>query len=166
MGEIGLQQPLDGLWRLACLEVVIDLLPDLGLRAEAAAGEQMIALDHIIALALTRRYLGRDQADVADVVLGAGMVAAGEMDVEWRIDIDTALAPVADRGRVTLGVGGRELAALVAGAGDQAGADLRGLHGKPELFDCGRRECDVLIADARDEQILPDRQADFAIAEV
>ena len=51
MREIGLQQPLDGLRRILRLEVVIDLLPDIGIRTKAAAGEQMIALDRIVILA-------------------------------------------------------------------------------------------------------------------
>ena len=45
MREIGLQQSLDRLRRVFRLEVVIDLLPDIGIRTKAAAGEQMIALD-------------------------------------------------------------------------------------------------------------------------
>ena len=51
MREIGLQQPLDRLRRILRLEVVIDLLPDIGVRTKAAAGEQMIALDGIVILA-------------------------------------------------------------------------------------------------------------------
>ena len=51
MREIGLQQPLDRLRRVLRLEVVIDLLPDIGVRTKAAAGEQMIALDGIDVLA-------------------------------------------------------------------------------------------------------------------
>ena len=39
MGEIGLQQSLDGLRRILGLEVVIDLLPDIGIRSKAAAGD-------------------------------------------------------------------------------------------------------------------------------
>ena len=101
---------------------MIDLLPDIGIRTEAAAGEQMIALDCVVLL--SNRNLGADQPDIADVMLRAGMMAAGEMDVERRVDVDARLAPVADRGGVALGVGGRELAAGIARAGDQAGADL------------------------------------------
>ena len=164
MGEIGFQQLLDRLRRVLGLEVVIDLLPDIGMRTEAAAGEQMIALDGVVLLA--DRHLGGDQADIADVVLRAGMVAAGEMDVERRVDVDPRLAPVADLGGVALGVGGGELAAGIAGAGDQAGADLRGLDRKPDRFDGGDGKRDILVAHARDQKVLPDRQADFAVAEI
>ena len=51
MREIGLQQPLDSLRRILGLEVVVDLLPDIGIRTEAAAREQMIALDGVVVLA-------------------------------------------------------------------------------------------------------------------
>src|SRR5689334_7399664 len=127
MGEIGLEQLLDRFRRILRLDVAIDLLADIGVRAEAAAGVEMIALHRL--LIACARHLGGKQADVADVMLRAGMVAAGEMDVERRVDLDARLAPVADRSRMTLGVGGRELAALVAGAGNEAGADLRRLDG-------------------------------------
>src|SRR5690242_13313345 len=130
MPKIGLQQPLDGLWRVFRLDVAIDLLPDLGLRPEAPACDEMIAFDGILALA--GRHLRREQADVADVMLRAGMVAAGQMDVERRVDLDARFAPVGNISGMELGVGGRELAAGIAGAGDEAGADLRGLDGQAE----------------------------------
>src|ERR1700754_5300115 len=94
------QQFLDRLWRVFGLEVVIDLLPDIGMRSKTAAGEQVIALHGVITLA-DRHFCG-DQADIADVVLRAGMVAAGEMDVERRVDRYARLAPVADLRGVAL----------------------------------------------------------------
>src|SRR5215472_437464 len=125
MPEIGLEQPFNRLRRVLGFEVAIDLLSDLGLRAEAAARDEMIALDGIVALA--GRDFGGKQPDVADVMLCAGMVAAGQMDVERRVDVDAPLAPIDDLGSVQLGVRGSELAAGIAGAGDEAGADLRSL---------------------------------------
>src|SRR6476619_6796983 len=102
MREIGFQQPLDGLRSILGLEVVIDLLPDIGVRTKAAAGEQMIALDRIDILA--NIHLRGDQADIADIVLRAGMMAAGDVDVERRLDVDARLAPVANLGGMKLGV--------------------------------------------------------------
>ena len=37
---------------------------------------------------------------------------------------------------------------------------------EPDRFDRGDRELDVLVAHARDQQVLPDRQADIAVAEI
>ena len=51
MREIGLEEPLDRPRRIFGLEVVIDLLPDIGIGTEAAAGEEMIALDRVDILA-------------------------------------------------------------------------------------------------------------------
>ena len=79
---------------------------------------------------------------------------------------DARLAPVADLGRMALGVGGRELAAGIAGAGDQPGADLRRLDRKPDRFDRRDRKFDILVTHAGDQQVLPDRQADIAVAEI
>src|SRR5258708_3453612 len=102
MRQIGFQQLLDGLRRVFRLEIVIDLLPDIGVRTEPSASEQMIAFDGVVLL--TDRHLRGDQADIADVMLRAGMVATGKMDVERGVDIDPRLAPVADRSRMALGV--------------------------------------------------------------
>src|SRR6267378_3989510 len=109
MREICFQQFFDGLWRVLSPEVVINLLPYIGIRTEPASCEQMIALDGILFLA--DRHLRADQADIADVMLRAGMVAAGEMDVERRVDRHPRLAPVADRSRMALGIGRRKFAA-------------------------------------------------------
>src|SRR5207237_8133814 len=100
MREIGFQQSLDRLRRVFRLEVVIDLLPHIGIRTKAAAGKQMIALDRINILADIN--LRRDQPDIADVMLRAGMMAAGDVDVERRVDVDARLAPVADLGGMAL----------------------------------------------------------------
>src|SRR3981081_1954277 len=100
MRQVGFQKPLDGPRRVLGLEIVVDLLPDIGIRTEAATGKQVIAFDGVVA-AFTDGHLRPDQSDIADVMLRAGMVAAGEMDIERRVDLDARLAPVADGGGVT-----------------------------------------------------------------
>ena len=90
MREIGLQQSLDRLRRIVRLEVVINLLPDIGIRTKAAAGEQVITFDRVDILADI--HLRRDQPDIADVMLRAGMMAAGDVDVERRIDADAQIS--------------------------------------------------------------------------
>src|SRR5260221_10055763 len=97
MREIRLQQPLDGLRRILRLEVVIDFLPYIRMGTEAAAREQMVALDGVL---LANRDFCGNQPDIADVVLRAGMVAAGDVNIDRRLDIDSRLAPVADLGGV------------------------------------------------------------------
>ena len=103
MREICFQQLLDRLRRVLRLEVVVDLLPDIGIGAEPSAGEQVVAFDGVVILA--DGHFGADQADIADVVLRAGMMAAGEMDVQRGVDRHPRLAPVADRGGMALGIG-------------------------------------------------------------
>src|SRR4051794_3518508 len=85
MREISLQQSLDCPGRVLGLEVVKNLLPQTGVRPKTATCEQMIAIDGVIAFA--GRHLCSDQADVADKMLRTRMVAAGEMDVERRVDL-------------------------------------------------------------------------------
>ena len=82
------------------------------------------------------------------------------------VERDARLAPARDLLGVALGVGGRELAAGIAGAGDEAGADRRCLGGEPERLDRGLRQRDLLVRHAGDQQVLPDREADIAVAEI
>src|SRR3954452_10091118 len=142
MGDIGLEQSFDRLRRVLCLEVVVDLLPDVGVRTEPAAGEEMITLHRVL---LVDRHARPDQADVADVMLGTGMVAAGNVDVDRLVHLAARLAPVADLGSVALGVGGGKAATGIASAGDQAGADMRRLDREPDLLDRRNGKLDILV---------------------
>src|SRR5258708_10459032 len=103
----------------------------------------MIALDGIDTLADV--HFRRDQPDIADVMLRAGMMAAGDVDVERRVDVDARLAPVADLGRMALGVRRRKPASGIAGAGNQPGTDLRRFDLEPDLLDRSDRKLDILI---------------------
>ena len=85
----------------------------------------MIALDRIGILA--DLDLAGEQADLADEMLRAGMMAAGEMDIDRRVERNARLAPAAISSACRFGVGGREFAAGIAGASDEAGADRVGL---------------------------------------
>src|SRR5688572_11505771 len=89
ISEIGLEHPLDGPWRVGRLHVTEELAAERRIRTEAAADMDMIALDRIGILA--DLDLAGDQPDVADVVLRAGMMASGEMDVDRRLQCDARL---------------------------------------------------------------------------
>src|SRR5262249_13791184 len=121
------QHPLDGRGDMFGLDVAMDLAREAGVDAATAADQYGVTLDGV---ALVRaRHLAGDETDVADIVLGAGVVAAGEVDVDRPVERNARLAPRRDLLGVPLGVGGRELAADIAGAGDEAGADRGRLGG-------------------------------------
>src|SRR4051812_8542561 len=122
MRKISLQQSLDRPGRVTGFEIAKNLLPQIRVGPKTAACEQVIAFDGVVAVA--GRNLCSDQADVADIMLRAGMVATCEMNVERRVDVHARLAPVADFGSMALRIGSGELAAGVAGARNQPGADL------------------------------------------
>ena len=77
-------------------------------------------------------------------MLRAGMMTAGQMNVDRRVERDARFAPARDLLGMALGVGGGELAAGIAGAGDQAGADGIGLDGKAERLDALLRRRQLL----------------------
>src|SRR5580704_1477033 len=163
VAQIGLEHALDRLRRIIGFDVVKNLAAAGGVGAKTAADVDVIALDLIAVLG--HLHLGANEADVADVMLRAGIRAAGEMDVERAVELHAGFAPVRDLLGMALGVGQSEPAAGTAGAGDEAGADRRRLGRQPDRFDSGFSVCHALLGNARDHKVLPDREPDIAVAE-
>src|SRR6202040_3363517 len=91
MMQIGPEHALDCCRRIFRLDVMVDFAPDARVGTKAAADVNVIAFDRIALL--RHRYPGAKQADVADIMLRAGIGAAGEMDVHRRVELRTRLAP-------------------------------------------------------------------------
>ena len=132
MGHPCPQQPLDRLWRIAGAHIRLQQATNGALCAKAAAHMQMIAFD-LIAF-VVNRHLGADKADVADIMLGAGMVAAGKVDVDWQVNAHPRIHMISNAQGIALGVGGRKFAAGGTRAGYEASAEIRHACGKPRLM--------------------------------
>src|SRR5437016_13073546 len=74
MRQIALQDALDGARRILGLHVLVDLAAESRVRPEAAADQHVIAVDRVALL--IDRNARRDQPDVADVMLRAGVMTA------------------------------------------------------------------------------------------
>src|SRR5512138_3985897 len=103
----GPQQAFDDEWNLRRGQVPKQFPAERALVAESAAGVDVIALD----LRLAVGDLRAEEPDVADVVLGAGVGAAGEMDVHWLRDLQPGIHVIGDRQGMRLRVARGELAA-------------------------------------------------------
>src|ERR1700674_547449 len=86
VGQIGLQHPLDGGRRVLRFSGAIDLAAERRIGAKSSARQDVIALDR--GLALGGVDLGGEEADIADMVLSAGVMTAGEMDVQRAVELD------------------------------------------------------------------------------
>ena len=160
--EIGFEDSLDGLRRGFRDNVTKQFAPERGIRPEAAADENVIALNGVVILVLL--HLAGEQSDFGYEMLRAGMMAAGEVDIDRRIERDARLAPERDILGMTLGIGRRELAADIAGAGNQPGTDRVGFDRQAERFDFRLRRLQFVARYARNQQVLPDRKPDIAIS--
>jgi len=67
------------------------------------------------------------QANVADIVLSAGVGAAGQVDVNRVIEFELFVEVTRQFDGLALGVGGGILAAGIASAGDEAASDAGAL---------------------------------------
>src|SRR5262249_16530830 len=161
---VGLEHALDGLRRILGFDIAVDFRRDRRVRAETATDVNVVALDRVAVFG--DLHLAGEQADVADVMLGAGMMASGEMDVDGAIERDAAFAPARDLLGVPLGVGGSELATDVAGAGHESRANRVRTGGEAERFDARLRRLHAFRVYAGDDQVLPDREPNVAVAEV
>ena len=103
------QQRLDHFGRVAGSNIGLQQSPYGALCAKAATHMQMITFD-LIAL-IVHGDLGADEPDVADIVLCAGMVAAGEVDVDREVYAQARIHVISDAQCVALGVGSCEFAA-------------------------------------------------------
>src|SRR5579872_3252529 len=104
MAEIGLEHALDCFRHLFRFHVAIKLASERGVRAKAATDQNVIALDGIAVVA--NLHLAGEQSDLADEMLCAGVMAAGEMNVYRRIERHACLAPARYLLGVAFGVGG------------------------------------------------------------
>src|SRR5262249_937694 len=130
--------------------VPIDIATERGIRSGPAANKYMIALHLLAAACLPRgeRHFAGEQADVADVMLRAGVMTAGEMNVDRRIEVDAALTPSRDLIGVTLGVGSRKSTSSIARAGDEPGADRGCLRRQLKRHDCRFDLSDLVVRHA------------------
>ena len=110
----------------------------------------------------TDLHLGAEQADVAHVVLGAGVRAAGEVDVHRLVERHARVEPAHELDGVALGVGAGELAIGAAGAGDEAALQVRLPPIEPDLEQRLLGGLDIGVADVRQDEVLPDGQPDLA----
>ena len=135
MSDIRLQYPLDDPRHVGRRHVAIELTRERGIGTETAADMDVIALDRIGVLG--RLHLAGDEPDVADIVLRAGVMTAGQVNVHRHVDGHAFLAPLRDRLGVRLGVGGRKPAAAISRTRDQSGADRCRRRRKTECGDAG-----------------------------
>src|SRR2546429_5008852 len=99
-------------------------------------------------------------------MLRTGVMASGEMDVDGRVECDAVLAPACDLLGMPLGIGGGEFAADIARAGNEAGTNRGGADGQAERFDTRLRCRHIARAHPGDDQVLPNGEADVAVAEI
>src|SRR4029079_18496413 len=131
---------------------------------EATTDEDVIALDYVAVVG--NLYLASQKPDFADEMLGAGVMATSKVDVDRRVEGDPGFAAPRNFLGVAFGVGGGELASRVAGAGNQTGADRVGRNRQPQSLDPFPGSIEIRRCDARDEQVLPDCEAEVAITEL
>ena len=127
MGEISFEHSLDRARCILGFDLTIDFTAALCLRAEAAADMDVIGLGSI--LFVRGLGFGAKKPDIANVMLRAGIRTTGEMNIQRLVEGDAALAPLRDGFGMPLGVGHRQTATGIAGAGDEPGAD-RGRLGR------------------------------------
>src|SRR5205814_4886201 len=118
-GKIRLQHAFEQRWNFAERNAGEDLFADARLGADAAAEDDVVTF--------ARADLHALQADIADVMLRAGVRAAGEVDVDGLVQLHGLVEMRAERDGLAFRVGRGPFATGVAGAGDEAAENVRGL---------------------------------------
>src|ERR1700730_10111098 len=128
--KIGFENAGDRARRLGGDDVAIKLAAERRVRAETAADKDVITLEWIVVF--VDLDLAGEQPDLGHEMLRAGMMTAGQMNIDRRVERNASLAPARDLLGVAFGIRRRKLAAGIAGAGNEAGADGIGVDCETE----------------------------------
>ena len=120
----------------------------------------MIAIHHVF----TRFDLRAEQADIPDVMLRTGMMAAGEVNVDGGVEREAGVEIIGDFQTVFFGVGVGEFAAGAARAGHQRAAHAAGRPVQTDCFQLFLDRLNVGCGNIADEQVLPDGETDRTAA--
>ena len=114
---VGFEEGFDKRRNIAEGDAFIDFASDgLGV-IDSSAEDDVVAFHFFAGLQF---YGGAHEADVANVMLGAGVVATGEVNVDGLVEIDFGFEILPEDDGLSFGVGGSEFAAGVPGAGDES----------------------------------------------
>src|ERR1051326_7820435 len=106
MAQVALEHLFQGRLEIAEGDALKDLTADGVPRAEPAPDEDVVAIDRFAG----HFDLGAQQADVPHVVLGAGVRATGEVDIDRPVELKLPVEMLHQLERVTLRIGAGEFA--------------------------------------------------------
>src|SRR6185437_9460847 len=93
------------------------------------------------------------------------MMTDCQMDIDWHIKRKLRFAPARNVFGVAFGIRGREFAAGIAGTGDQTVSYRASFDREAKCLYPRQRRLQFFRRHAGDQEILPDREADIAVAE-
>ncbi len=130
--------------------------------APSTSKVNVITVNHVFSLL----DLTSQQPDVADVMLRATVMTTGDVNVERQVEVKPLLQRLRDLHGVSFCVGAGKLAAGTSRARDQSRREAAGLVAEPDRDELVLDRFYVAVIDVRKNQILPNREADFAVAVV
>ena len=105
-----------------------------------------------------------DEADVGDVVLAAGVRAAGDVDAHATdLGQPRLFERVADVGRQATRLRDREVAGVGTGAGDDVADELGAGFGHADGVEPGEEVGELLLGEATQREVLPVRDPDLGV---
>src|ERR1700760_3216928 len=154
--EIGLDDVLDHVGDLVVLHAGADQRAELGLFVGAAADGNLIDLLAVL--------LDAENADMADMVMAAGIDAAGDVDMQPADQLGGVVVGEATRqllrNRDRAGV--RQRAVVQSRAGDDVGHQVHVGRGEADLLQRLPKRRQIVLGDVRQRQVLLVADADFA----
>src|ERR1700678_1349606 len=100
--KVSFENLLDGARRLFSDDVAINFAPERRVRPKAAADQNVIALDRV--RLFVRLDFAGQEPDLGNEMLGARVVAAGQVDVDRRVEFNAGFAPARNLLGMALGV--------------------------------------------------------------
>src|SRR5262245_13846989 len=164
MGEIPPKQLLNHNWAILGLDALQDLSTNRRLMPVGAPDDNVETFDRVAFI--VNGDLAANQPNVTDVMLRARVGATREMDIDGLVDVQARLDVSSDAFGRMLGVGGRQLAAAIAGAGHKTGTDSGCFPIEAQRLDARLGCPDLRFGNAGDDEVLPDGKSDIAITQI
>lgn len=136
---------------------------------EELAGEALIHVGTAAEADLVALFvpdLDPEEAEVADVVLGAGVGATGDVEIDRMVEGDVRIDGAGEGDGVGFGVGRGEAAAPISGAGDGSAEDGSGGDIEAGGLEGGLGGGEIFSGDVGQEKVLPDSKAEVTGAEL
>src|SRR6185437_7560273 len=161
IGEIGLEQALDGIRHVFCSRTVAERARGTSVLANGPTNAELEGINQLAVLLDLLAF----KTDIGDPVLAAAVGAAGDVQLDLLIEARKTVFHLADHPLCkSFSFGNGKLAELGAGAGNRAAPERGDVHLEAKRIEFDDQSRSLLVGHVDDDDVLHDGGTKLAIA--